>query len=74
MKKLVLCGLLFLTSCQSSEEKKAEWIKFCESGEFSTKQCLVLYSLKESSDDAASSAASASAFSGVAMGMSVGRR
>ena len=65
---------LFLCGCQSAAEKKAEWIAFCQQGDFNAKQCEVLYSLKESSDSAANNAAAASAFSGVAIGMSAGSR
>lgn len=75
MKKLIwIIPLLLLCSCKSEEEKKSEWIKFCLAGDFNAKQCEVLYSIKESGDDANTSANSAAAMSGVAIGMSAGRR
>ncbi len=73
-KIAAIIALLLLSACKSSEEVKADWIKFCIDGEFTVKQCEVLYSLKKSSDDASDGAAVASAMSGAAMGMSAGRR
>lgn len=66
--------VLFLVGCQSAEEKKAEWVRFCVDGEFTPKQCNVLYSMKQSSDDANDAATSASITSGAAMGIAAGAR
>lgn len=71
MKAIIAVSLaLALCGCQSAAERKAEWLAFCVKGEFTSAQCDVLYSLKESSDDANESAGLASAMSGVAVGMS----
>lgn len=61
-----------LAGCKSEAEVKAEWMQFCVQGEFSQKQCEVLYSMKKSSDDAQDSAAAGAMMSGMAVGMSAG--
>jgi hypothetical protein len=71
---LVLLLGLCLAGCESSEEKAAKWIAFCVDGEFTVKQCRVLYAMKESSDDAANAAGVASMNSIIAAGAAVGRR
>ncbi len=68
LKILILLPLL-LAGCKTEEEKKSEWIAFCTQGDFTAKQCNVLYSMKkDASDDAANNAA----MTGMAIGMSVG--
>ena len=69
---VVLMVATLLTGCKSGAEKKAEWVKFCEQGEFSLKQCEVLYSMKKAGDDAEESAAASSMMSGMAVGLSAG--
>lgn len=69
--KYLLPFLFLLSACQSAEEKKTEWIKSCIEGEFTPKQCNVLYSIVKNSDDNASDN---SALTGVAIGLAAGRR
>jgi hypothetical protein len=70
---LCLIGLV-LCSCESDEEKKTRWLAFCVAGDFTPKQCEVLYSLKESSDSANTMAAVGVGMSGAATGMAAGSR
>lgn len=73
MNKLAaVAACLLLCACESEEQAKAKWIAFCVSGEFSAKQCEVLYSLKKSSDDAQSSADASSAMGAMAVGIVAG--
>ena len=53
----LLAVSLALAACQSAEERKAEWVRFCQAGEFSAPQCEVLYSMKQASDAASADAA-----------------
>lgn len=72
MKRLLLILPLVLTACQSSEERKAEYMAFCTTHEFSQAQCEVLYLNKQASDAASSQAAFASGMSSAAIGISAG--
>jgi hypothetical protein len=69
----VLCGLS-LASCESDAERKQKWVDFCVAGEFSAKQCEVLYAIKQSSDAASTSATVAAGMSGAAAGAAAVRR
>lgn len=72
---IILTLPLTLIGCgPSAEVRKAAWINFCMRGEFTQAQCKVLYSLKESSDDARDNAAISSMMSGVAVGISSAQR
>ena len=66
---LILVPLLLLCGCKSEAEKRVEWIAMCEQGEFSTKQCAVLYSIVKASNDAKDSADYAGVMSSVGMGL-----
>lgn len=67
-KIAALAACLLLCACETEEEAKAKWVAFCVKGDFSSNQCEVLYSIKKSSDDANSTAATATALSAGAMG------
>lgn len=70
MKYAVVGLCLVLAACQSQAEKKAEFVQFCSESDFTAKQCEVLYLIAKSSSDASNSAATATALSGVALGVS----
>lgn len=74
MQKLFLVMLLLLAACGPSEdERRATWQSKCVPA-FSPAQCEVLFAIKEDVRDAKSAATSSAAASGVAIGMSAGRR
>lgn len=75
MKKIIcLFLLLALCACESEAEHKAKWVAFCQQGEFSNKQCEVLYSLKKSSEDADATASMAVGLSAASMGVAAARK
>lgn len=53
---VVLCG------CESEAEYRAKWMRDCVAGEFSEKQCSVLYSVHKSAKDDAAAAQAAAGF------------
>ena len=77
---LAACAIgLTLSGCgESSEKQKAEWMTFCTANDFTPKQCVVLYALKTSNEEASSEAMTASAVAninaGLAIGLSAGNR
>lgn len=74
MRSLLLIPLLGLTACgPSAAERRTAFMTNCTHSEFSQRQCQVLYSIKESADDANSSASLAVGFSATTLGVSAAR-
>ncbi len=69
---IISATALLLASCESEAESKAKWIAWCAEGDFTSRQCEVLYSIVKNSREAANASQAAQIGSGIAIGVAIG--
>lgn len=69
---LIIAAALALAGCETEADKRAQFVAFCSTHDFSVNQCQVLYALRRDIAGDVSSAESNGLATGLAIGVSSG--